>query len=95
MKSIGAVTAGVVVLTAALVGWANVASYRVDDIFQDKDNMKRGSKLPVIWIYLNNSDVNSRSWYDFMGRSSRVINLPFLNLCYETIVEHTKKYYRV
>jgi hypothetical protein len=95
MKSIGPITVGVVILTAALAGWASVASYRMGDMFQDKDNMKRGSKLPVIWIYLNNSDVNSRSWYDFMGRSSRVINLPFLNLCYETIVEHTKKYYRV
>ncbi len=95
MKSIGALTVGVVVLTAMLVGWATVTSYRENDMFQDKDNFKRGSKLPVIWIYLNNSDVNSRSWYDFMGRSSRVMNLPFLNMCYETIVNHTKANFRV
>lgn len=95
MKSIGSLTIGVVVLTAVLVGWATVATYRQDDILQDKDSFKRGSKLPVIWIYLNNSDVNSRSWYDFMGRSSRVMNIPFLNLCYETIVKHTKIHFRV
>lgn len=95
MKSIGALTIGVVVLTGLLVGWASVAGERDYDIFQDKDNLKRGSKLPVLWIYLNNSDVNSRSWYDFMSRSSRVMNLPFLNLCYETIVRHTKTQFRV
>jgi hypothetical protein len=95
MKSIGPLTIGVVVLTAVLVGWASVAGERDYDIFQDKDNLKRGSKLPVVWIYLNSSDVNSRSWYDFMDRSSRVMNLPFLNLCYETIVKHTKGHYRV
>lgn len=95
MKSIHALTVGVVVLTAALVGWAAVGAYRSEDMFQDKNNLKRGSKLPVLWIFLNNSDVNSRSWYDFMGRSSRVINIPFLNLCYETIVMHNKTHFRV
>ena len=30
-----------------------------------------------------------------MGRSSRVINIPFLNLCYETIVKHNKTHFRV
>ena len=95
MKSIGGLTICVVVLTGLLVGWASVAGERDYDIFQDKDNLKRGSKLPVLWIYLNNSDVNSRSWYDFMSRSSRVMNLPFLNLCYETIVRHTKTQFRV
>lgn len=95
MKSIHVLTGGVVALTALLVGWAAVGSYRDDDMFQDKNNLKRGSKLPVLWVFLNNSDVNSRSWYDFMGRSSRAINMPFLNLCYETIVMHNKTHYRV
>lgn len=95
MTSIQMITVGVVFLTAVLIGWASVVGYRETDLFQDRDNLKRGSKLPVIWIYLNNSDVNSRSWYDFMGRSSRVMNLPFLNLCYETLVHHTKTNYRV
>ena len=95
MKSIGTITIGVVALTAALIGWAVVANTYQEDPMQDKNNLKRGSKLPVVWVFLNNSDVNSRSWYDFMGRSSRVINMPFLNLCYESIVAHTKGHYRV
>ena len=95
MKSIHVLTIGVVALTATLVGWAAVSCTRDQDMFQDKDNLKRGSKLPVLWVYLNNSDVNSRSWYDFMGRSSRAINIPFLNLCYETIVKHNMAHYRV
>jgi len=95
MQNISALTVGVVALTAILIGWATNASDYEYDVFQNRDNLKRGLKLPVVWIYLNNSDVNSRSWYDYMGRSSRVMNLPFLNLCYETIVKHTKDHFRV
>jgi hypothetical protein len=51
--------------------------------------------LPVIWLYLDPNDVNSRSWMDFMGRSSRAINVPFFNLCYQTIVVQNKGKYRV
>ena len=54
-----------------------------------------GIDKPPIWVYLNSSDVNSRSWADFMDRSSRAINLPFLNLCYESIVKHNSDIYRV
>jgi hypothetical protein len=50
---------------------------------------------PVIWIYINSSDVNSRSWKDFMDRSDHVLNLPFLNVCYQTIVMKNAKDYRV
>jgi hypothetical protein len=32
---------------------------------------------------------------DFMGRSSRVLNQPYLNLCYETILKHNANKYRV
>jgi hypothetical protein len=88
-------TIGVVILTAILVGWGTVTQFRVLDIFQDKDNMKRGKELPILWVFLNSSDVNSRSWYDFMGRSSRAINIPYLNLCYQTIVKYNKGQYRV
>jgi len=86
---------GAVILVASGVGWVLVKNYRANDPFQDEKLLRSGMDKPVAWIYLNNSDVNSRSWYDFMGRSSRVINLPFLNLCYETIVKHTKNGYRV
>ena len=56
MKSIGTITIGVVALTAALVGWAVVANTYQEDPMQDKNNLKRGSKLPVVWVFLNNSD---------------------------------------
>jgi hypothetical protein len=50
---------------------------------------------PVIWVFFNDSEVNSRNWSDFMARSSRVMNIPLLNLCYETIVAKNKNMYRV
>jgi hypothetical protein len=90
-----ALVVGLVLVVGTTAGWVVVSNYRSEDSYQDSGLMKKGMDLPVAWIYLNNSDVNSRSWYDFMGRSSRAINLPFLNLCYETIVKHTKKKYRV
>jgi hypothetical protein len=90
-----AIVVGIVLLFGTVAGVVIVQNYRNDDAYQHKNLLKKGMDKPVAWIYLNNSDVNSRSWYDFMGRSSRAINLPFLNLCYETIVKHTKKGYRV
>ena len=47
------------------------------------------------WLYYNDSDVNSRLWQDFGARSARVLNVPFLNLCYNRIVELNKKTYKV
>ena len=54
--------------------------------FLDRNLLSRGMNKPVIWLYYDMSDVNSRSWADFGSRSSRALNMPFLNLCYETIV---------
>lgn len=63
--------------------------------FLDKNLLKRGMDKPAIWLYYDTSDVNSRQWLDFGARSSRALNIPFLNLCYETIVKHNKDDYRV
>ena len=63
--------------------------------FMDKNLLKRGLDKPAIWLYYDTSDVNSRTWGDFGARSSRVLNLPFLNLCYQTIVHQNKDTYRV
>jgi hypothetical protein len=54
--------------------------------YDDDQLLKRGLDTPPIWIYVDDTDVNSRWWADFGARSSRVLNLPFLNLCYQTIV---------
>ena len=63
--------------------------------FLDKHILKRGMDKPVIWLYYDNSDVNSRQWLDFGARSSRALNVPFLNLCYETIVKQNQQDYRI
>ena len=63
--------------------------------FLDKNLLKRGMDKPVIRLYYDNSDVNSRLWADFGARSSRALNLPFLNLCYETIVNQNREDYRI
>lgn len=63
--------------------------------YLDKNLLKRGMDKPVIWLYYDSSEVNSRNWMDFGSRSSRALNIPFLNLCYESIVRHNKKDYRI
>jgi len=63
--------------------------------FMDKHLLKRGMDKPVIWLFYDHSDTNQREWQDFGARSSRALNLPFLNLCYESIVRHNKNEYRV
>lgn len=63
--------------------------------FLDKHLLKRGMDRPIIWLYYDTSDVNSRQWADFGARSTRALNLPFLNLCYETIVKQNKDIYRI
>ena len=63
--------------------------------FLDKKLLERGMDKPVIWLYYDTSDVNARRWSDFGARSSRALNLPFLNLCYESIVKQNKELYRI
>jgi hypothetical protein len=85
----------IVLATAVFGGWYMVAQKQSEDPIQDRHILKRGMKLPVLWIYVNNSEVNARSWADFEARSSRAINLPFLNLCYESCVKANGQDYRV
>lgn len=85
-----------IVLAAAIMGGLYAAStVQSDDPIQDRHMMKRGEKLPVLWIYLDDSEVNSRHWTAFEERSSRVINIPFLNLCYESCVKMNGLDYRI
>jgi hypothetical protein len=56
------------------------------------ESIKVGLNKPVLWVYYNDSEVNSRHWADFGARSSRAINIPALNLFYETIVAQNKDY---
>jgi len=63
--------------------------------FTDRNLLTRGMDKPVIWLFYTESQVNARQSVDFSTRSSRSMNVPFLNLCYESIVEKNKDHYRV
>ena len=89
------IVVSIVLATAILGGWYMVGETRSDDPMQDRHLMKHGMNMPVLWIYVNNSEVNARNWQDFEARSSRVMNLPFLNLCYESCVKANGKHYRI
>jgi hypothetical protein len=86
---------GIVAIVAITVGWVLVDKYTSENGFQDKNLLEKGMKKPVVWVYINTSDVNSRNWSDFMSRGSRrVINIPFLNLCYEGMANKLKEQFR-
>jgi hypothetical protein len=63
--------------------------------FTDDRLLQRGLSTPIVWIFIDDTDVNSRWWADFGARSSRVYNMPFLNLCYQTIVKACGTNYHV
>lgn len=66
-----------------------------ENLFKDKHLLEKGMTMPTIWLYYNDSEVNSRWWADFGARSTRAINIPFLNLCYESIVAQNGKNYKI
>lgn len=59
------------------------------------ETLKIGKNRPILWIFYNDSDVNSRQWFDFGARSSHVINIPMLNLFYNTILAANGQDYRI
>lgn len=89
------ITVAVFVGVMMIFAFYKTSEDRRKNTFTNRHLLKKDMELPVIWIYYDNSDVNSRWWYDFGARSSRVLNLPFLNLCYQTIVEQNKNLYRI
>ncbi len=89
------ITAAIVVSIAVITALYVSSSTIEENDFADRKLLKRGMDLPVIWLFIDNSHVNARLWSDFMGRSSRAINLPFLNLCFESIVRQNQGLYRV
>jgi hypothetical protein len=87
-----------IVILVTVAFFFSLGIYRkeiIENIFKDKNLLKKGMDLPVIWLYYDTSDVNSRWWADFGQRSSRAINVPYLNLCYQSIVEANNGIYRV
>lgn len=66
-----------------------------ENLFKDKHLLEKGLTMPTLWLYYNDSEVNSRWWADFGARSTRAINIPFLNLCYESIVAQNNQKYKI
>jgi hypothetical protein len=89
----------VILATLLILAFSYAFLYSKDIIkknpFLDKHLLQKGMDKPVIWLYYDMSDVNARSWSDFGARSSRALNIPFLNLCYESIVKKNKDKYRI
>lgn len=89
------ITIGLIAISAIIVA-ATVSQGMIgNNPFEATDLMKKGMGLPCIWVFLDTSIVNSREYSDFGARSSRALNLPFLNLCYETIAKQNSSEYRI
>lgn len=86
---------GVLVIIAMVYAYLYSKNMVHKNPFLDKHLLKKGMDKPVIWLFYDTSDVNTRQWSDFGSRSSRALHLPFLNLCYESIVHQNKKDYRI
>lgn len=63
--------------------------------FEFKGIVQKDMNKTPIWIFYDTSIPNSRKYNDFGARSSRAINLPFMNLCYESVVKHNSDKYRI
>jgi hypothetical protein len=94
MEKLAAV-ALVLFIIAAIYAFVHSKRIIEENVFMDKHLLKRGQEKPVLWLYYDTSDVNSRWWMDFGARSNRALNMPFLNLSYETIVAQNGSDYRI
>lgn len=88
-------TIGLIALAAIAVGASVSQGMISNNPFEATDLFKRGLGLPVIWVFYDTSIPNSRNFADFGARSSRALNLPFLNLCYESIARQNGSQYRI
>lgn len=63
--------------------------------FEQKGLLKLGMNKTPIWIFYDTSIPNARKYEDFGARSSRALNLPFMNLCYQSLAKHNQDKYRI
>lgn len=54
--------------------------------------MTEDPSKPNLWLFYDTNQVNSRLWADFGARSSRALNMPYLNMCYESILKNADAY---
>ena len=88
-------TIGIIAIVAIAVGASVSQGMISNNVFEATDLTKRGMDLPCIWVFLDTSILNSRQYSDFGARSSRALNLPFLNLSYESIARQNASQYRI
>jgi hypothetical protein len=86
---------GVLSITAVSVGVAYNNKMIEDDKFKRRNLLDDGLNNKTLWLYYDQSDVNSRYWKDFGARSSRVLNTPYMNLCYQSICMKNGKNYNI
>ncbi len=84
-----------IALVAVVVGIAHYGLPKFNGFEITPETIRQGLNKPVIWLFYNDSEVNSRMWADFGARESRVINIPLLNLLYTTIVKANQEHYQV
>lgn len=84
-----------IALMAIVVGVAHYGLPKFNGFEITTETLRQGLNKPVIWLFYNDSEVNSRMWSDFGARESRVINIPLLNLLYTTIVKANQEIYQV
>jgi hypothetical protein len=91
------ITVAVLLLTATAAATGVYYSKKLieNDVFSNKNLVDVGTQNPPIWLYYDQSEVNSRWWQDFGARSSRVLHIPYLNLCYQSIAVHCGKTYHI
>jgi hypothetical protein len=89
-------------VTIFLVGGAILAlgtavsnGMKSNNPFEARDLLTRDMKKTPIWVFYDTSIPNARKYADFGARNSRAINIPFLNLCYQSIVLQNKDMYRI
>jgi len=88
-------TIGIVATIAIAIGATMSHKMIRENPFEAKDLFQRDMDKPVIWVFYDTSIPNARQYSDYQTSSSRALNLPFLNLCYESIARHNVPQYRL
>ncbi len=86
---------GILILIAIIFGIFYSKDLIKNNPFLDKNLINRGTDKPALWLFYPSSEVNSRQWLDFGSRSTRALNIPFLNLCYESIIKYNKNDFNI
>ena len=73
------IAVGVLSITAISVGVIYNNKLIEENKFKSRNLLNEGLNNRTLWLYYDQSDVNSRYWNDFGARSSRVLHTPYMN----------------